>query len=106
MIEHLRLTLLRRADQEVSAIGLVGHLHAVCQVGFANRLDDPAFADQPHQQPNRAGAAAEAEAVDWIADVAIAADESVELLHVLPDANAERAAKRGNRLEVFGADAV
>src|ERR1035437_6273808 len=98
----------RCAQLKIAPIGFVSHLYGFAQFGFAVRLrlHDPTFADQAHHQPDGEGAAAETEAVNLIAHVVVAANEGVEVFGVLPDADTERLAKRGDRLEVLGADAV
>src|ERR1700690_3787261 len=64
----------RGTDQEVPAVRLISHLHAIGQFSLTDRLDDPAPANEAHQKPDSEGATAEAEAIDLIAYVVVAAD--------------------------------
>src|SRR5450631_3626511 len=104
MVDHA--TLLRRADQEIALIRLVGHLHASDQFGLTIRFEKPALADQTHQQADGEGAPAETEAINLIPIIEVAAYESVDVADVGPNPDAERAAERSDRLEVLGADTI
>jgi hypothetical protein len=69
-------------------------------------LDDAALADQSHYEADGEGAATEAEAVDLVSGLIVAADERVDVADILPDADAKSSAERRQRLEVLGTDAI
>ena len=91
----------------VPAIGAVGRACQAVEFGLVVGLDEPLAVDQPHHDPDREGAAAEAEAEQFVVGIAIvAAGEFVEGDDVAPQAETESAAEDGHWLERRGSDAV
>src|SRR4030081_133320 len=89
------------------AIGAIGRTRQTVEFGFTVSLDEALAVDHSHYDPDREGAAAEAEAEQLVVLIAIiAAGEFVERDDVAPQAETERAAEDRHRLERRGADAV
>jgi hypothetical protein len=80
--------------------------HVLLQLPFGGAGDQAHAVNEADEHAEGEGATAESEHVDVVAGLVVAAQEGIELAHVLLQAKPDRAPQHRQRLEPFGADAV
>src|SRR5215510_2065180 len=87
-------------------VALEGELHVTLELAIGCARDEAHAVNEADEDADREGATAEPEQVDVVARPVVAAQESIELLHVALQAQAHGAAEQGQRLEAVGPDAI